>query len=120
MRLTKEVKELEFFGKNEGSKTYTPANNDLMRSPKPFKVMDEPLSESDEPPELQVMTSKDWERVEKMKKEILSQLSKSVEEFTDEESSKSKSFIKEEVLNRFNQLSEILIKEIKTSMDTNA
>lgn len=92
-----------------------------MRSSKPFKVMDEPMSESDDNSlEFPGMTERDWDRINKLKNEILSQLTKSIETFTDDESSKSKSFIKEEVLNRFNQLSEILIKEVKQSLDSNA
>lgn len=117
--LTKEVKELNYFGKCDSNWSYI-KNVDIMKSKQPFKVMDEPQSESDDSPEFQSMTEWDWDWVNKLKNEILSQLTKSIETFTEDESSKSKSFIKEEVLNWFNQLSEILIKEVKQSLDSNA
>ena len=63
-KLTKEIKELKFFKSN---KTY---NADL-KSPKPFKVMDEPPSDDEDMPEITGFTEWDWERVDKLKNEIL-------------------------------------------------
>lgn len=112
MRLSEKVSKLNAFSKDN--------NENLVssRSPqkkKPFKTQLTPDSCSDF--ELPGMSSDDWDRLNNLKKDLMSHMSREMQSFSSDESAKSKEFVQQEVLNRFDQFSDILIFEVKQSMD---